>query len=192
MNKQYTNVIARNERFTEWANLIHSRFDKLQTKQIFKNLVDVVPELLLPWQADEKRLTGVNGWNLAITDNQKRALIKGAIELHSYKGTPWSIREIIRRLGYGEILIETGLGNIRYDGQANHDAHYFYGDRKKWSLYRVTIQATLSNEEARFIRNVLRYFAPAHCSLLTLDYTQASLFYDGQANYDATYNHGEA
>lgn len=188
----YTNVIAAHPRFTVWADLVHSRFDHLPIRHIFKSLTAVVPTLLLPWQADEKRLTGVNGWNLAVTDHQKRELIKGAVELHAYKGTAWSIREIIRRLGYGEIILDTHLNSINYDGKAIHNGHYFYGDKYRWSLYRVTLNVTITNEEARFIREVLRYFAPAHCSLLSLDYSQASLFYDGEANYDANYNHGEA
>lgn len=188
----YTNVIARHQRFLQWADLIHSRFDQLQTRYIFKNLVDIIPELLLPWQADEKSLTGTDGWRLAVTDNQKRELIKSAIELHAYKGTPWSIREVMSRLGYGDIEINTRLNSLKYDGTVNHDGHYFYGDKSRWSLYMVTIFVPLSNEQARFIRNVLRYFAPAHCSLVSLNFIHASLFYDGEANYDGAYNHGEA
>lgn len=54
----YTNVIARSERFTAWADLIHDRFKHLPLEMIFKSLVATVPELLLPWQADEYSLTG--------------------------------------------------------------------------------------------------------------------------------------
>lgn len=188
----YTPVIARSQRFTEWADLIHSRFNQMNMFFIFKKLVDIVPELLLPWQADEKSLTGADGWSLAVTDHQKRELIKAAIELHAYKGTPWSIREIMARLGYGKIEIVTGLNRLKYDGTAIHDGHYFYGDKSKWSLYRVTLFVPLTNDQARFVRNVLRYFAPAHCTLVSLDYSQATLFYDGEADYDGNYNHGEA
>lgn len=39
---------------------------------------------------------------------QRRELIKRAIELHRYKGTPWSIREALRSIGFGNAVILEG------------------------------------------------------------------------------------
>lgn len=191
-NNNYCPVIARSERMTAWADLIHEKYDSMPLDMIFKNLIDTVPALLLPWHADESSLTGLDGWNLATTNLQKRELIKSAVELHAYKGTPWSLREIIRRLGYGEITIVTGLHHLFYDGAVNYDGKYFYGDSAKWSYYRVVLNQPVTNLEATILKQVLRYFAPAHCTLIALDYRAVSLFYDGKANYDGKYNFGEA
>lgn len=190
--RPYTNVIANSQRFTGLSDLIHTRFDQVNLNLIFKNLIEIVPEITLPLLAEEFSMTGTDGYHLAVTDKQKRDLIKGAVELHAKKGTPWSIREIMRRLGYGGIEIQTGMHLLNYDGQGQYDGEYFYGDKKKWAYYKVRIFVLITNEEARFIRNVLRYFAPAHCVLLALNYEAAPLIYDGKGNYDGQYNHGEA
>lgn len=191
-NNHYCPVIASSERMTAWADLIHEKYESMPLEMIFKNLIDTVPALLLPWHADEYSLTGLGGWNLATSNYQKRELIKSAVELHAYKGTPWSIREIVRRLGFGEIDIITGLNHLYFDGSANYDGKYFYGDSDKWSYYRVVLNTAVTNTEAAVLKQVLRYFAPAHCTLIALDYRAATLLYDGTANYDGEYNYGEA
>lgn len=191
-NNHYCPVIASSERMTAWADLIHVKYESMPLEMIFKNLIDTVPALLLPWHADEYSLTGLDGWNLATSNYQKRELIKSAVELHAYKGTPWSIREIVRRLGFGEIDIITGLNHLYFDGTANYDGKYFYGDSDKWSYYRVILNTAITNREALVLKQVLRYFAPAHCTLIALDYRNTSLFYNGQINYDGSYNFGEA
>ena len=63
--------------------------------------IDQLPEPvldLLAWQFH------IEGWELASSIEEKRALIKSAIELHRYKGTKWAILEVLRLLKlYGEV-----------------------------------------------------------------------------------------
>ena len=41
----------------------------------------------------------IEGWELAQTVEDKRRLIKSAIELHRYKGTPYAIKKVLEALG---------------------------------------------------------------------------------------------
>ena len=63
--------------------------------------IDELPEEvldLLAWQFH------VEGWELASSVEEKRALLKRAIELHKYKGTKWALLEVLRALNLsGEI-----------------------------------------------------------------------------------------
>lgn len=82
------------------------RLDNINLSVLMVYLVDIVDSSALPWLGEQFSLFG-DGWELAESDDVRRTLIKSAIELHRYKGTPWSIREIIRRFGFGEVdLIE--------------------------------------------------------------------------------------
>lgn len=67
---------------------------------------DKCPAPLLPYLAAE---VSVDGWELAESDDARRALIKSAIALHQKRGTPWAIREVIRRLGFGEVALVEGV-----------------------------------------------------------------------------------
>ncbi|MFT8211441.1 MAG: phage tail protein I, partial [Symbiopectobacterium sp.] len=78
-----------------------ARLDSIDLGVLMVYLVDIVDSFALPWLGEQFSLTGDNGWELAESDDVRRTLIKSAIELHRYKGTPWSIREIIRRFGFG-------------------------------------------------------------------------------------------
>ncbi len=63
--------------------LIYSRIDTLS-----EEVID-----LLAWQFH------IEGYELAETEEEKRALVKKAIELHRYKGTRWAIKKVFEVLG---------------------------------------------------------------------------------------------
>ena len=68
---------------------------------IFPRIDEITdPEVLdlLAWQRH------IEGYELAQSMEEKRSLIKRAIELHRYKGTPYAIKEVLRALGLeGEV-----------------------------------------------------------------------------------------
>ena len=78
-------------------------------------LVELLDDAFIPLLAEKWSVTGYDGEFLAESDGSKRELIKAAIELHRYKGTPWAIREVLRRLGFGEVEIDEGLKARTYD-----------------------------------------------------------------------------
>ncbi len=69
--------------------LILPRIDQINDSEILD---------LLAWQLH------IEGYELAQSLEEKRNLIKRAIELHRYKGTPYAIKEVLRALGLeGEV-----------------------------------------------------------------------------------------
>ena len=75
--------------------------------------IDELPEQaldLLAWQLH------IEGYELATSIEEKRNLIKRAIQLHRYKGTPYAIKEVLRALGLEGKVKEW----FEYGGQPYH------------------------------------------------------------------------
>jgi len=69
--------------------LIYPRIDEIEDEELLD---------LLGWQFH------IEGWELAKTVEEKRRLVKSAIELHRYKGTPYAIKKVLEALGLvGEV-----------------------------------------------------------------------------------------
>lgn len=178
--------LAADKRFATLARLAEKRFSGISLTPLLVYLIDMTEESALPWLAGQLSLTGDNGWELAESDEAKRELIKNAIELFRYKGTPWSIRQVIRSLGFGEVqIIEGGDGlDPAIASKWPTDTH--------WALYRIKLRQTITNDQARLMRKTLAAFAPARCELASLDFISAPVRYNNTARYDGTYNHGSA
>lgn len=74
--------------------------DRCSALDLTKLLVywfDIVDASALPLLAQQFHIMGLEGWDFATTESEKRALLKQAVELHRYKGTPWAVRQGIRR-----------------------------------------------------------------------------------------------
>ncbi len=91
---------------------------------------------LLGWQF---HIMGAEGWDLVDTPEERRALIKRAIDLHRHRGTPWAIREAIKSLGYADAEIVEGLDVALYDGDRNHSGAETYGGGTRWAMFRVLL-----------------------------------------------------
>lgn len=61
----------------------------------------------------------------------ERALIKMAIQLHRFRGTPWSIKSALKTLGWNNVSIA--------EGQASWGGTQFPADQG-WAVFRVLIQ----------------------------------------------------
>ena len=155
-------------------------------------LVDLVAPEHLPLLAESRSILGADGYWLAESDDARRKLIKGAYELHRYKGTPWAIREIVRRLGFGEVQIIEGLTGQTYDGSINYNGSHVYGAGSYWAHYRIIMNSVITNDQAALLRKTLAAFAPARCLLAALDYQAVPLRYNGRAAYDGNFNFGAA
>lgn len=188
-----TPVLASDARFRLFSDL-SKRFFELDYSQLLVYLIDSVDPSALYLLGDQFSVLGDDGWLLAESNDQKRDLIKTAIELHRYKGTPWAIREVIRRLGFGEVEIIEGLGNFNYDGRYQYNGYKVYGgDETVWAVYRVILLTEpITNDQATLLRRVLKSFAPARCHLESLDYQSVPLRYNGEAFYEGNYNFGSA
>jgi phage tail P2-like protein len=183
-------ALAGDERFALLCKLIEERHAGIDLTPMLVYLIDLVKAPLLPVLADQFSLFDEAVWMLAESEDARRSLIKNAVELHRYKGTPWAIREIIRLLGFGEVQLQEGLGGRKYDGSIAFDGLYLYGDSGAWAAYRVIFNDPITNDQADLIRRMLSSIAPAGRRLASLEYQAVAIRYNGTARYDGLYNHG--
>lgn len=167
------------------------RLDNIDLSVLMVFLVDIVDSSALPWLGEQFSLSG-DGWELAESDDVRRMLIKAAIELHRYKGTPWSIREVIRRFGFGEVDLIGGTGRLSYDGNRSYNGLFVHGDAAAWAVYRVILKQPITNDQAAMLRQTLAAFAPARCHLASLEYQSVAIRYNNTAIHDGSYNHGSS
>jgi phage tail P2-like protein len=88
---------------TETLNELIERLGTLDLTPLLVYIIDHVDASALPhlaWQFH------IEGWELAQTEQEKRNLIKKAIELHRYKGTKWSVINALSAAGYDVDLKE--------------------------------------------------------------------------------------
>lgn len=182
----YPAVIEKDASFTALAEL-GTRLSMQEKQQIMTTLVELLDDRFIELLAEKWSVTGYDGMFVAGSQSSKTALIRNAVQLHRYKGTPWAIREVIRRLGFGEIEIDEGLKARNYD--SNQNVVRIPQD-ERWACYAIKLTRPITNEQALEIRKVLLNFAPARCILAVLDYKSAPLLYNNKATYNGAYNHG--
>lgn len=131
--------ISNVEYLAAFDEMVEQRLAALDVEAVLIYLIDTVDVDALPSLAAQFDVLGYKGYGLAQTEAEKRAVIKKAIELHRYKGTPWSIKEALKAIGYYGALIEERLVEQRYyDGTLNHNGSQLYGPGH-WADFRVTI-----------------------------------------------------
>ena len=88
---------------------------------------------LLAWQFH------VDGYEAAVTYEDKRRLVDRSILMHRRKGTPWAVAEALRSLGYADARIFEGGGICRYNGEINYGGAETYAAGNRWALFDVEI-----------------------------------------------------
>lgn len=187
----YAAVIERDQRYKMLADL-GLRLNDTDAAKLMPRLIHLVAPEHLELLAESRSILGADGYWLAESDQMKRRLIKGAYELHRHKGTTWAIREIVRRLGFGEVEIIEGMGNKHHNGEIVRDGRYAYGHSDRWAHYRIIMNNVITNDQAALLRRTLRAFAPARCILAALDYQASALRHNGRALRDGRFNRGTA
>lgn len=188
----YADVIAKEPMFKALADL-GIALDDLPIDKLLIRLIDLVDSEHLPILADSMSVADADGYWLAESDEAQRNLIKGAYDLHRYKGTPWAVKEIVKRLGFGNATLIEGFGDKIHDGKiARRDGAYVYGHPDRWAYYRIIIDEPITIEQANLLRKTLTAFAPARCVLSALDFTQASIRHNGKIVRDGRFTRGTA
>lgn len=112
-------------------------YNKIINILIYPRIDELSGEILdiLGWQFH------IEGWELAQTEEEKRALIKKAIELHRYKGTPWAVINALKACGYESYIKEW----FEYNGQPY--------------LFKVYIQKTVQDEDTylKLLKHIYDY-----------------------------------
>lgn len=131
--------IAQAEHLKAFDEMVEARFSTIDVEAVLIYMIDTVNVNALPILAEQFDVLGYKGYGLAQTELEKREVIKKAIELHRYKGTPWSIKEALKAIGYYGASIEEGATPvINYDGDHNHNGSQLYGPGH-WADFSVTI-----------------------------------------------------
>lgn len=125
------------EHLKVFDDLAAYRFASVELEKILVYAIDTVDADALPFLAKQFNVLGLRGWNSAKTEQDKRDLIKRAVELHRFAGTPYAIRRALQSVGYADIQFEEGVGPL-YDGYFLYDGTITYG-AGNWATFRATV-----------------------------------------------------
>jgi P2-related tail formation protein len=143
------NILATGIRNRDHLNVFDKmaaeRYSALDVASILVYLIDIVKADALPVLGEQFDVMGFKGWLLTQTEQERRDLIKKAIELHRYKGTPWAVKEAIKRFGFPNVEIQERIDDLLnyYTGARDFDGTHIYGGAYHWALFRVIIDITL-------------------------------------------------
>lgn len=164
--------IARKEWLKAFSDVNAERLAAIEIERVLPLLVDITPAQALIWLARQFNVMGVKGWKYVSTDEVRRELIKAAIELQRFKGTPWSIKEALRRIGYDNVTINENLTDLVqvYNGTIIYDGSFTYGGDFHWAIFSVTIDyiEELTAEQLQDIFDVINEYKPTRCKLLAV------------------------
>jgi len=98
-------VLFKNSKYRAVEGLLNKLFKELLDKTVAEVLYPRIDEIENEELLDLLgRQFHIEGWELAKTVEEKRRLVKSAIELHRYKGTPYAIKKVLEALGLvGEV-----------------------------------------------------------------------------------------
>ncbi|WP_019275464.1 phage tail protein I [Vibrio coralliilyticus] len=133
----------------------------------------------------------VDEWDEKWSEINKRQTLIDAYLVHCYKGTPESIKRILRNAGYPDARIVEGTGDLIYDGTAVYNGHYYYGFEEAWAEYRIYLPRPITEIQAQQVQRLIIATAPLHCILKGLHYESAAFLYEGTISYDGQYTYGE-
>lgn len=91
------------------AVALNELIDRIGTVDISPVLIYWIEEVVasaLPHLIEQFHVAGWEGGAQALNDDQRRALIKRAIELHRRKGTPWAVKQALEATGQRVYLTE--------------------------------------------------------------------------------------
>lgn len=138
---------------------------------VMVNLIDTAPVAALPFLAQQFNILGFKGWKFADTEQKQRDLLKRAIELHRYKGTPFGIKTALAMAGV------VGAVEIRERVTLKHNCEFFYNGigyyGHHWAYFRVLIDiANLNGLSIEDIKGVVNEYKNVRSWLLDVTYYQ--------------------
>lgn len=129
---EYKNILSNTIAFKEHLNVFDKiyaeRLDKIDLTVLLIYLVDIVPASALSSLSSQFDLLGYKGMSVATNDDERRTLIKDAINRKRYSGTPYAVKQALKSVGYGDSEIIEGMtplydGTFRYDGTLTHGSN---------------------------------------------------------------------
>lgn len=87
----------------------NERLNGIEIENLLVYVIDTVSASALPYLARQFDIEGFSGYRLATTDEQRRAVIKQAVELKRYSGTVWAIKQAMLLVGYTDATLVEGI-----------------------------------------------------------------------------------
>jgi len=134
------NSIAGVPHFAAFDLIAKKRLEALQLDTLLVYLIDTVSESALSFLADQFDVLGYKGLRLATTTDQKREIIKRAIELHRFKGTVWAVKEALKTIGYPDAVLTEHVGT----------------GAGAWATFRIEIDAGSNPVSAAAVDELVR------------------------------------
>lgn len=78
------------------------------------------------WELQGDGYVSADGFTPEQVTSARRELLKKALELHRYKGTPYAVKEAIKSVGFRDARVIEKVG-LKYDGSAAYDGSQTYG-----------------------------------------------------------------
>jgi len=145
-------VIASSIEGVEIARVAHDvvaeRWDNWDLTEFLVYLVDTCAASALPYLAEQFNVDGLRGFRVAQTEAEQRELIKQAIVIHKRIGTPWSIKEACRTVGFPIIILEEGVPE--YPGAEPQP--------EDWARFNVFVSADNDRPVTAEMMNQIRAF----------------------------------
>jgi phage tail P2-like protein len=151
-------------------------------------LIDQIPAAALPVLAQQFH---ADWWDAEVPEWRQRELVAALLVLHRRKGTVWSVREQLTRLGQPDAELIEGAQAHRHDGRIVRDGLWYYDAHPAgWATYLIRLPTPETLDRARQLAAACRAQAPARCRLVRLHYPEASIRYNGAALHDGSYTRG--
>lgn len=155
-------------------DIVKARLNDIDRSIALVNMIDTVPVEALPHLARQYHIMGFEGWKFATTEEQRRAILRKAVQMHRYKGTPWSIKEALKTIGYNEVSFQEGVDKT-LDGSWTLDGTTTLG-ATGWAKFIANVGVedpnAVTEEQVDLVAGVILEYKPARCHMITLNFYQ--------------------
>lgn len=122
-----------------YEDIYAQKLSEYDLSVIMHYIVDLAPESVLYYLADQWDVLGAKGWKYADTTEKKRELVRNAIKLNLIIGTPQSIITALNSLGFPDVTIQENLAGAMYNGNYTYNGAINYNQAYPWPYFRVII-----------------------------------------------------
>lgn len=113
MAQQEDNILADSisgiPHLAAFDKVAQTRMSDIEIDSLLVYIIDTVDASALPVLARQFDVEGFRGYGMATTDEQRRTIIKQAIELKRYRGTVWAIKQAMISVGYTDAVLIEGV-----------------------------------------------------------------------------------
>lgn len=187
MDNLLANSIRNKPHLAAFDEMMADRFSNIDYSNTLMNLIDTCSVDALPYLAKQFNVLGYKGLRFATTEQERRDLIKKAIELQKYKGTEWSIKEALKIIGINECEFIIGTYQLKYDGTFQYNGLHGYA-QNSWATFTLNILdatfTTITTQLLEDIVNIVNEYKSTRSKMVAVSYKL--LKYDGTFKYDGT------